>query len=158
MGCGSSTPHGAPAPSSKSSQQIAEALEKKLLQSIIDTKRRKSYKAKKSSVNGLMLQFPKLRAGFKIVREKFKELDKLGTGKVDFDTFKANCNSIGLDESTASIQEVFALADMEGTRQLNQTEFSLVFCIIYLLDTGPKKAIAFPEVKKVRAEHQSKRC
>lgn len=131
-------------------EEVHSALEKALLKSITDAKRRQGPKMRRASFNGLMLQFPRLRTGFKKVHELFLQLDTSSQGTISFEQFQSRCAVIGLNSETTSLQDIFQLADMEGTKQLNKTEFVLVFTIIYLMDDGSKKAIQHPEIKKVR--------
>jgi calcium-binding protein CML len=135
----------------KTTDKIDAALEKKLLESIMDTKRRKSYKAKKSSFNGLLLQLPRVRQGFKRTHEMFHTLLNGGQQDVvDVEHFARNCISVGIDPSATSVKEFFEMAQKENIMLLNRSEFSLAVTIIYLQDNSKKQALSHQEIKKVR--------
>ncbi|PNH00797.1 hypothetical protein TSOC_013358, partial [Tetrabaena socialis] len=76
MGCS-----GSKATEVKVDSLLSQALEKKLIHSVVNSKRRKSFKVKKSSFNNLMLQMPRLVAGFKKVREAWAVVTTGGTIK-----------------------------------------------------------------------------
>uniref|UniRef100_A0A7S0URI0 EF-hand domain-containing protein n=1 Tax=Polytomella parva TaxID=51329 RepID=A0A7S0URI0_9CHLO len=136
MGCNSSK-------GVEASNPTAVALERKL---VLAVERARGKGTPKGSFSTLLLTFPKLRGGFTKVRALFKELDINGDGGIEWHEFLERCPRIGLDPSTPSLKEMFALADMENKQAIGSDEMILVFTIIYLLEPDFKDKIKYPEI------------
>ncbi|PNW83106.1 hypothetical protein CHLRE_06g306750v5 [Chlamydomonas reinhardtii] len=127
---------------------LSQALERKLINAIITTKRRKSFKVKKSSFNNLMLQMPKLTAGFKKIREAHSAVTG-GKATVPWSTFCQSCaTALGLDGSSASLKELLDIPEVGPEVPVTHGDIIIMFTVLYLLDGSTKRrTIVAPEVR-----------
>ncbi|KAG2483577.1 hypothetical protein HYH03_017584 [Edaphochlamys debaryana] len=134
MGCLSSRPSQVDEDS-----PLSAALETALVNAIMTTKRRKSFKVKKSSFNNLMLQMPRLVAGFRAVREAHATATG-GQGKITWGAFRTTVGeSMGLDPNSASLAEVLALPDVAEGVPVTHADLVVIFTVIHLLDSAAKR-------------------
>ncbi|GLI59994.1 hypothetical protein VaNZ11_002053 [Volvox africanus] len=118
---------------------LTEALERKLVEAVISTKRRKSFVVKKSSFNNLMLQMPKLTAGFKTIREAYVAICG-PSGKVTWGTFcSASGDKLGLEPNSESMKEVLSIPDVADGVLVSHPDLILFYTIIFLLDGDTKR-------------------
>ncbi|GLC33436.1 hypothetical protein PLESTB_000075500 [Pleodorina starrii] len=128
---------------------LSQALEKKLVDTIISTKRRKSFVVKKSSFNNLMLQMPKLVAGFKKIREAHAAISG-SSGKVTWGTFKTVCTDgvLGLTPDSENLKDVFNIPYVGEEVLVTHPDLILIYTIIFLLDGNVRRqSIASHEVR-----------
>ncbi|KAG2436141.1 hypothetical protein HYH02_011647 [Chlamydomonas schloesseri] len=128
---------------------LSQALERKLINAIISTKRRKSFKVKKSSFSNLMLQMPKLTAGFRKIRDAHNAVTG-GKATVPFGAFCRTCvTALGLDGSSASLKELLDMGPGVGPDvPVTHADVIIMYTVLYLLDGSAKRrTIAAAEVR-----------
>ncbi|GFR49003.1 hypothetical protein Agub_g11024 [Astrephomene gubernaculifera] len=127
---------------------LSEALERKLIDAVITTKKRKGHVVKKSSFNNLMLQLPKLTSGFKKIRDAYSTATA-PTGKVSWGTFRALCGpKLGLDPTSETLKEVLILPQVDAGVPVTHADLIVLFTVVFLLDDASKRrTIASPDVR-----------
>ncbi|GIM07281.1 hypothetical protein Vretimale_11393 [Volvox reticuliferus] len=129
MGCG-----GSKSTRIAKESPLTEALERKLVEAIMSTKRRKSSFVKKSSFNNLMLQMPKLTAGFKKIRGAHTAISS-PSGTVTWATFcSAGGDKLGLEPNSESMKEILAIPDVADGVLVSHPDLITIYTVVFLLD------------------------
>lgn len=123
MGCGGSK------------ERPLNAIDSKLVKAVVDAKRRAG-RTKVTSFDQIMLQMPILKKGFVKCREYFATMDTDHTGRIGYTQFREQCSKIGLDPNHPMLKEVFETADLDGSHTIEKPELSIIFTIMYLVDSS----------------------
>ncbi|KAL4457687.1 hypothetical protein ABPG75_012552 [Micractinium tetrahymenae] len=87
--------------------------------------------------NRLLLRFGTLHEGFAACRAVFRQLCGSEDGELSLEQLRTACTQLGYHADDASLQRIFASADIDGSRSLNVHEFLAVLAILHILK-GPE--------------------
>lgn len=128
------------------------ALEERLAEAIMAKKAGEaSAHGPQVKFNRLLLRFGTLHEGFAACRTVFRQLCGSEDAELGLEQLRLACTQLGYHADDASLQRIFAGADMDGSRSLNAHEFIAVLAILHILKGPEDEERVAPAILKTLA-------
>ncbi|XP_073012868.1 probable calcium-binding protein CML22 [Typha latifolia] len=106
-------------------------LEKKVVEAIKE--RRKSRQKTFRSLNSIIMRFPQFKEQLKSIKDVFERYDEDSNGTIDHQELKKCFTKLQIHLSEKEIDAMYHYCNIDGKKGIQQSEFIVLLCLIYLL-------------------------
>ncbi|XP_022874625.1 probable calcium-binding protein CML22 isoform X2 [Olea europaea var. sylvestris] len=112
---------------------IYKRLDTELERKMMEIKRNSLGNNRFRSIDSIILKFPQIRDGLKVIRGVFEKFDEDSNGTVDHEELKKCLQKLQFHVREEDIDDLFYYCDMNENEGIQFNEFIVLLCLIYLL-------------------------
>lgn len=114
-------------------QDKYKRFDNKLERKMIEMKKGASKNSNFRTINGIIMRFPHIKEGLKVIKSVFEKYDEDSNGTIDHEELNKCLHQLQLHIPEREIDDLFYSCDIDGNGGIQFREFIVLLCLIYLL-------------------------